>query len=158
MKLYVLLASLVLGSCRHAGMNCHGRFNVDPAFTPEMRGNVYESGRRWNEFSAKPVSLKDGENDICTIKPTITGSEVYRHIEAEDGPWNGAVNTKTGNIYLCIDVVGDPLVAQSVLLHEFGHTVDMEHIEEPGVMSTKEMVLDFTQADRTECRRVDACH
>jgi hypothetical protein len=158
MRLYLLLVLFSLTSCFNVDMDCHGQFKVDPAFSPLMRANVYESGRRWNEFSFKKVTLRDGTGDVCTIQPTYTGSPVYQHIEARKGSWFAAVNRPTGNIYICIDYTEDPLHNQSALLHEFGHTVYMEHLSEPGIMWEGTLETEFSEADRGECRRVNACH
>lgn len=125
-------------------------FTVDPdEWTDTQLSEIYSAAARWNTLAGRElvhIELLDGVQSVRHIrKATLAEHNV------------GAHNERFDTIRVDVEQAKDTF--ETVVMHELGHALGMDHVPDSGVMHAvvDGSVHDFTRADRRECVRVGVC-
>lgn len=134
----------------------HVRTYKAGSFSDDEIANLRAVEARVLAFTGQPIEYRAVETDEC------------KHPCATDGSVAGCYQNYTGEIVLrptrfesCEEQSGAGYGAcfQAILIHETLHSFALEHVTEPGIMqATTAGAMDFTDADRRECKRADAVY
>ena len=146
------LLSFLLAGCTYDDYPCDGSFKIDDArLDREHADAIVRASGRWNALVGRE-HFRIGRQGKCRIV-------VDEHLSAAEALAEYRWRNGVGSIAIAPKLLRQRLARfESVILHELGHSEELEHVPRNAVMAVREEhAEDFTEVDRAECRRAGLC-
>lgn len=149
--LLFLLGGCAAGSDLPPEATAASTMTIDPSdWTDQQLTSIYHAADRWNAFA---------HHEVVHIE-AVEGSRTMQHIRPASLPehYSGMHSPKLDTIR--IDVHKADETFETVVVHELGHALGLEHIEVAGIMFdvVDGSVVEFTNGDHAECVRAGWCN
>lgn len=146
MKYWILGAAISVAGCT---LDTDGDiYWAAPGASEEQIADLRESCSRWNAIANRQQYVAGQGARGTHVILFVPRSEIPR--EPKPGGFYDGART----VYISTGIVEHRLMA---IMHEQGHALGLEHVDQYGIMNKHGVADWLTAADLEECRRAGAC-
>lgn len=152
---FLLIITCILAGCSGTGLvDCDGNWAYNPDdFTEEQQIWIQNSAMRWNNWVGYTVAaVHPGKQHACIIhagktdKPTAIG-------QLRKPEHSITVNLERMKLLKILNQAA----FEGVVMHEIGHSLGYDHIENGQALMAPAGAQDFTELDRIQCIKIGMC-
>lgn len=153
-QLFFIIAFVLSCTGCLAKIECNGDYAYDPAdFTEEQQEWIENSASRWNNWVGyRLIKVSPGNRNSCIIRNGITSdpSKIGQDSHPKEVILVNLERLSNLNHL-------DQAHVEAVVMHELGHSLGYDHIENGKALMAPVGALDFTDLDRVECIKHNMC-
>ncbi len=143
--LVLTLVCLLSGACAANVDDCDGVWTVSDRFSSDEVETFHRGAARFQAFSGRPVRF------------VVSPDAPRCHVVPAELPETEAAKARERDMTILVDRQKSANNLEPIIMHELGHLHGLEHVSDPNAVMYPVAGPDFTDADRAECARVNAC-